>query len=65
MKKIKTVCGECIRSNYLFNDFVDDLFELKSNNIKNTKLTLNTIWGVLCEKTKKTPHTMKNKSYCE
>ena len=53
MKKIKTVCGECIRSNYLFNDFVDDLFELKANNIKNEKLILNTIWGVLCEKTKK------------
>ena len=60
MKKMKTVCNECIRRNYLFNDFVDDLFELKSNNIKNAKLILNTIWGVLSEKTKKnTTHNEK------
>ena len=40
MKKIKTVCGECIKSNYLFNDFVDDLFELKANNISFSFLIL-------------------------
>ena len=63
MKKIKTVCGECIRSNYLFNDFVDDLFELKSNNIKNEKLILNIIWGYYVRRQKKKLHTNLQQEY--
>ena len=51
--------SKSIRANYLFNDFVDQLYKHKSNNIKSAKIILNSCWGVLCER-RKQKHYMKN-----
>ena len=47
--------SKCIKACDLFKNYVDVLYKLKDKKIEGSKMILNMIWGVLCEK-KKTKH---------
>ena len=47
--------SKCIKACDLFKNYVDVLYKLKDKKIEGSKMILNMLWGVLCEK-KKTKH---------
>ena len=44
--------SKCIKATDLFKDYVDILYKLKDKKIEGSKMLLNILWGVLCEKRK-------------
>ena len=47
--------SKCIKACDIFKNYVDVLYKLKDKKIQGSKMILNMLWGVLCEK-KKTKH---------